>query len=660
MTSKRRLATVLIAMMIAMTLVFLAIQSSVQEAETRPESGLTETTGEKPTYEVPEGKKFATGEIIVKIEEEASPEDLRDLNRENGARLEEDLPKSDVNLVDLPRDLSVEEAVDVYEESPDVKYAQPNYLLYPTKTANDTYYDKYLYGQNNTGQNINGSAGISDADIDAPEAWDVITGSQDTVVAVIDEGVDVDHPDLRDNIWRNPGETSGNSIDDDKNGYVDDVNGWDFANDDASVYDPDPITGYGDEHGTHVAGTIAAQGNNSVGVSGVNWDARVMSLKFLGENGGTTIDAVEAINYAVNKGVKISNNSWGGGGYSQALYDAINRADSVGHLFVAAAGNDSSDNDTRASYPANYDLSNVISVAATNNQDTLAGFSNFGVKKVDLVAPGVDIVSTYTASRYGYMSGTSMAAPHVTGVAALIKSQNPTLDDAQMRARILESVDKIDDLSGKVATGGRLNAASALGVRTTEISLIASPGIMTFGKSIGLSGKLSAEGESLGYRTVLLQWRPAGASGFSKVDQTTTAPDGTYTFSGVRPDKNTYYRTVFSGTRADKLQASTSTARRVLVKVRVSLYTLSTNLKLGRTRTVSGSVTPKHGNSVTVTIKRNGSVIARKKATLNSNSRYSFKYKPGRPGTYAFFATYPKHADHLGNRSPQKSFKVIR
>ena len=327
---------------------------------------------------------------------------------------------------------------------------------------------------------------------------------------------------------------------------------------------------------------------------------------------------------------------------------------------MTAAGNAGSDNDTRASYPANYDLPNVISVAATNNKGTLAGFSNIGAEKVGLAAPGVDIVSTYPDKSYGYMSGTSMAAPHVTGVAALIKSQNPALDDAQLRTRILESVDKVDNLSGKVATGGRLNAASALGIRTTELGLTTSSGTMTFGKSITLSGKLSAEGEVLGGRTVLLQRRPAGASGFSKVDQTTTAPDGTYTFSGVGTDKNTHYRTVFPGNRAHKLQASTSTARRILVKVQVSLYTPSTNLKLGRVRTVSGSVTPKHGNAVTVTIKRNGSVIARKKAALNSNSRDSFKYKPGRPGTYAFFATYPKHTDHLGNRSPQKSFRVVR
>ena len=466
----------MVGMLAAILVVFLVVQSSVQDAETEPQGRLTPATGEEPTYPAVEGRKFETGEIIVKIEEEATPADLRELNQENSARTEEDLPRSDVNLVDLPPDLTVREAVNVYEQSPDVEYAQPNYLLYPTKTTNDTYNARYLYGLNNTGQTINGTVGTPDADIDAPEAWDTTTGSQNTVVAVIDEGVDVNHPDLRDNIWRNPGEVAGNGIDDDRNGYVDDVNGYDFANNDASVYDPvrDPISGKvtGDEHGTHVAGTIAAQGNNSAGVSGVNWDAQVMSLKFLGANGGNTLDAVEAINYAVNKGVKISNNSWGGGGYSQALYDAIKNADAAGHLFVAAAGNGGTDgvgdnNDTTPSYPASYNLPNVISVAATNNKDTLGSFSNFGTTSVDLAAPGVDIVSTYPEGGYGFMSGTSMAAPHVTGVAALMKSREPGLDDAQMRSRILGSVDKKDVLQGKVATGGRLNAAAALAGSTT-------------------------------------------------------------------------------------------------------------------------------------------------------------------------------------------------
>ena len=217
---------------------------------------------------------------------------------------------------------------------------------------------------------------------------------------MIDEGVDVSHPDLRNNIWKGSGEVPGNGIDD-RNGYVDDVNGWDFANDDASVYDPDPINGTGEEHGTHVAGTIAAAVNNATGVTGVNWQARVMSLKFLGPNSGSTVDAVEAINYAVANGADISNDSWGYvGAPNRSLRDAITRADNAGHLFVAAAGNGGADsvsdnndaNSDNTNSPSSYGNPNIISVAATDNRDTLASFSNFGASTVDEVGPRLERV----------------------------------------------------------------------------------------------------------------------------------------------------------------------------------------------------------------------------------------------------------------------------
>ena len=399
-------------------------------------------------------REFVPGRLIVKLEDQATTEDLDRANRSNGASTEEKVPRTRLAVVDLPAGLPVEEAIARYEASPDVEYAQPDFLYTASATTpNDPSYSK-LWGLNNTGQ----TGGTSDADADAPEAWDVTTGGPDTVVAVIDEGVDVSHPDLRDNIWTNPDEVAGNRIDDDRNGYVDDVNGWDFVHNDASVYD----AADGDKHGTHVAGTIAAEGNNGIGVAGASWNAKIMPLKFLGPTSGSTSGAVKAINYALAEGVKISNNSYGGAGADPALLEAIKKADAAGHLVVAAAGNDGANNDVTASYPANYNVPNVVSVAATDSNDALATFSNYGATSVDLAAPGVSILSTLPGNTYGSYSGTSMATPHVAGTAALIKSEYPTADDAEMKTRLLESVDQKVSLVGKTATGGRLNAAGAL------------------------------------------------------------------------------------------------------------------------------------------------------------------------------------------------------
>ena len=486
-----------IGVMVAAVIGYLVLQSSVQEVETQPRDG-----GEaiSPTYKEGKGRESAPDKIIVKIEDDATQSDLDAINSENEARTEDDLPRSDVSVVDLPEDLPVEEAIERYEASPDVEYAEPDFLLKPSQTSSpdDPSYPE-LYGLNNTGQ----SGGSADADIDASEAWATETGDPGVVVAVIDEGVDVKHPDLVNNIWRNPGESGSgketNGIDDDGNGYIDDVNGWDFVNNDKSVYDPDPVSGAGDEHGTHVAGTIAARGNNTVGVTGVSWQTQIMPLKFLGVNGGYTSDAVEAINYALAKGVKISNNSWGGGGFSQALSDAINRADAQGHIFIAAAGNGGSDgvgddNDAAPHYPSNYSSPNVVSVAATDDSDALASFSNYGVSSVDVAAPGVRILSTLPGGAYGSYSGTSMATPHVAGIAALLKAKDPSLDDAQLKAQILQSVDAKGNLSGKIATGGRTNSARALGTNPPPPDTTA-PGTSI---SSGPSGTIKSTSANLG------------------------------------------------------------------------------------------------------------------------------------------------------------------
>ncbi len=649
--------------LVALSLVLVIFQGATQEVDTQTE-GQADDAAERPSFPAPGDGEFAPGQIIVELEEGATQADLVALNQRNDAHTEENLPGSDVNVVDLPNDLAVGEAVQRYEASPDVEYAEPDFLLQPVAFPNDPYFAR-LYGLNNTGQ----TGGSPDADVDAREAWDASTGVPGTVVAVIDEGVDTSHPDLKDNIWINPDEVPGNRVDDDRNGYVDDVNGWDFANDNASVYDPDPISGQGDEHGTHVAGTIAAKGNNGTGVTGVNWQARIMVLKFLNPNGGYTSDAIEALNYAVREDVKISNNSWGGGGSSQALRDAINRADAAGHLFVAAAGNGGNDgvgdnNDSTPDYPASYNSPNIISVAATDDRDALASFSNFGATSVDLAAPGVNILSTLPGSRYGSYSGTSMATPHVTGVAALIKSKWPTLDATQIKSKILQTADKKATLQGKTVTGGRLNATGALSIKETELSFIASPLTVNYGGGTFLSGRLTSSGEPLSGKQVILEQRPVGASGFSQVPggTRTTDADGNFSLAGVTPATNTDYRARFAGEGSllsSGLPPSTSLERRVNVKVLVSLGTATANLKLGQSQTISGSVSPAHTGSVKLIIDRNGRWLTTKTVALTSTG-YSFSYKPTRTGTYAVYASFGSDTDHLGSTSVQRTFKVVK
>jgi subtilisin family serine protease len=351
-----------------------------------------------------------------------------------------------------------QKAIKALEKNPVIAYIDTDYEVSIDETPNDPRLYE-LWGLDNIGQ----TGGTLDADIDAPEAWDIQTGSSNVVIAVIDTGVEYSHVDLSGNMWTNPGEIAGNGVDDDNNGYVDDVYGWDFYN-----HDNDPMDDH--SHGTHCAGTIAALGNNGIGVVGVNWEAKVMALKFLSASGsGDTSDAVSAVEYAImmklDYGTPIIalSNSWGGGGFSQAMKDAIEAADTAGILFVAAAGNDyGSDNDVIPYYPASYDVSNVISVAATDHNDNLASFSNFGASTVDLGAPGVNILSTVLSNGYGSKSGTSMATPHVSGVAGLIKAQFPGLTSSEIKARLLGAVNPVSSLQGITVTGGRLNALNAL------------------------------------------------------------------------------------------------------------------------------------------------------------------------------------------------------
>ena len=330
---------------------------------------------------------------------------------------------------------------------------EPDYRLSIDSTPNDPRYPEQ-WGLHNTGQN----GGMPDADIDAPEAWDITTGSSEIVVAVTDTGIDYNHPDLKANIWVNTAETPGNGVDDDNNGYIDDIHGANFITDSG-----DPLDDNG--HGTHVAGIVGAVGDNNQGIAGVNHQVRLMALKFINSSGsGLTSNAVAAIDYAIAHGANVINASWGAGFFSEALQDAIQSANDAGILFVAAAGNSSLDNDSSPYYPASYQVPNVLAVAATERDDLRRSSSHFGAVSVDLGAPGEAILSTLPNSSYGNRSGTSMAAPHVAGTAALLLAQKPNLTPQQLKANLMFSGDPNADLSNKTVTGRRLNAHAALTV----------------------------------------------------------------------------------------------------------------------------------------------------------------------------------------------------
>jgi hypothetical protein len=382
-----------------------------------------------------------------------------------------------------------------------VRYAEPNFLLRASAhsgTPDDPSFHS-LWGLENFGQTVNGVPGIADADIDAAEAWGVTTGDPEVVVAVIDTGVDYDHPDLAANIWLNPGETCTgcrtDRVDNDGNGFVDDVRGWDFANEDSNPFDD-----HG--HGTHVAGTIGAIGNNGIGVAGVSWAVRLMPLKFLGADGsGATADAIRAVLYAVDEGAVVSNNSYGGDGFSQAFADAIAYADAQGSLFIASAGNSLSNIDVTPTYPASYDFPNVITVAATDSADRKAWFSNYGRRSVELGAPGDNIYSTVPGNGYEYLSGTSMASPHVAGAAAIAKAAFPAASGVGVKALLLRTVDANASLDQQTATGGRLNVDSAVRCSGTPQVWIESPAagfVAALGQPVTVTAIAAACGDPSG------------------------------------------------------------------------------------------------------------------------------------------------------------------
>ena len=415
--------------------------------------------------------QFVPNEILVQFAPGTSAQGRANARARVGGAALEVLAGGNLELVRIPPGLAVADAVRGIQGDSAVTFAEPNWIYTVGQTSNDPYYTNGslwgMYGAATSPANAFGSG--------AGQAWAAgHVGDNNVYVGIIDEGV-MPHDDLAVNVWSNPGEIAGNSVDDDGNGYVDDVRGWDFDGNDNTTYD-----GSQDDHGTHVAGTIGAVGGNAMGVAGVNWAVTMIPAKFLGRRGGTTANAVKALDYLIdlktryNINLVATNNSWGGGGFSQALLNAINRGGDAGILFIAAAGNGGSDgvgdnNDTTASYPSNYVCAGangdcVIAVAAITSTGAKSGFSNYGATTVDLGAPGSAITSTVPSkkgtSAYASYSGTSMATPHVTGAAALYASTHPGASAAAIKAAILGSVTPTASMAGRTTTGGRLNVSS--------------------------------------------------------------------------------------------------------------------------------------------------------------------------------------------------------
>jgi subtilisin family serine protease len=411
--------------------------------------------------------KHARSEILVGFEPGVSAAAQREVLQRLGAAPGKRIGRIRAFVASVPAGERAP-VITALKRDPRVRYAEPNVTFRIDVLPNDPSFLQ-LWGLENGGQSVNGVAGSADADIDAGAAWDVTTGSASVTVGVIDTGVDYLHPDLAANIWINPGEDCpgcrNDGVDNDGNGYVDDWHGWDFKNNDNDPFDDNG-------HGTHVAGTIGAIGNNGQGVAGVNWTVKIVPLKFLGADGtGDASDAVEAVLYATSMGVVVTNNSWGGSEYSQALADAVAIADAGGSLYVAAAGNSFANTDTSPNYPSGYSAPNIISVAATEQSDARAWFSNYGLRSVDLGAPGTNILSTKPGASYQYLDGTSMATPFVTGAAALAKSAFPSASAAGIKALLLRTVDANTSLAGKTTTGGRLNVGNALACSAPQVWL---------------------------------------------------------------------------------------------------------------------------------------------------------------------------------------------
>ena len=423
-------------------------------------------------------------------------------------------------LVHVAVDGDLDAAVAALNSNAAVQYASRDFVVRSQGvTPNDAKFP-LQWALRNTGQTVNSDPGTAGADTRMTEGWSVCIGEPDIVIALLDAGTMISHPDLAANIWKNTAEIAGNGIDDDGNGFVDDIHGWDFYANDA-----EPSEG---GHGTHTAGIIGADGDNGIGVVGVSWECQIMPLRFIGPLGGFTSDAIRALEYAAAKNVRVSNNSWGGANRSQPLADAIEALKPLEHVFVAAAGNLGLNTDVHPFYPASYPSDHIVSVAATTNDDTRAWFSNFGPNSVDLAAPGVSILSTYGLD-YGYLNGTSMACAHVTGIAAMLVMDFPDLTASEVRQRLIDTARKVPALGNACASCGVLDAAAALGAHdappntapSVAITAPAAGSVFMAGRPITFVGR--AEDSEDGEISRSIRWSSSLQGEFGTGDRVTTA-----------------------------------------------------------------------------------------------------------------------------------------
>jgi len=482
------------------------------------------------------------GEVIVRFRPRVGPHRRARIAMAAGVRVRRWLGTRGLWLVHVRSGASTAHAVAALRGAPGVRWAQPNRYVSLDATVPDDPFLAQEWGLDNSGQTVQSVAGAADADIDAPEAWDQTSGSNSVVVAVVDTGVDYTHPDLAANIWMNPGETGGgkesNGLDDDGNGYVDDWHGWNFG---LGTNDPIDVVG----HGTHVAGTIGAVGDNGTGVAGVNWNVQIMPLRVADANGALSDAAVAAaFAYAGRMGAKVVNASLGGSYTSSAELAAINGAPNT--LYVVSAGNSNQNIKSTAVSPCTLPAANVVCVGATGPTDARASFSNYAPTQVDIGAPGVNVLSTLPGDQYGYYNGTSMASPHVAGVAALVFAAYPARSVAAVEAAILNGADRKSGLTTSFASGRRLNAAGALAVASIPPpdATLGSASAVTSTTAV-LNATVNPHGRSA---TWLFNWGTTTAYG-SHTSQASTAASSSdlpvaATLSGLIPNQTYHYQLV--------------------------------------------------------------------------------------------------------------------